>query len=257
MSALSLTIARSTARSCVVVWLLLSSIASGCQSLSYEPNATVGMSPEKIPLTVEVRTLKDVSPIEDRKRWLLGTAATAPGTLTGDLAEDVTKALIENLYFEGVFKDVKRKPKEPDIVLSGTLRRFYGKANLNTLGVITSLYAPLWLLGIPIYTSYGTVDLELTFDRPDGRRIAEYKSTVDFSELSSYWGNAELEIGTRLNRSFSEAVRDLREKMLKDKDLLVESGAPSASPGAESTLGSPAEKAAMDPGRSAKSPTQN
>lgn len=208
--------------------LMVLGVASGCQTLTYQPVATVGKSPEEIPMRLGVRELEDVSPPGDRDPWLLGTAATAPGTLEDELAAGVTKALVRNFLAEGLFEGFEPRRKDPDIVLSGTVHRFYGKANLNTLGVVTSVYAFLWLLGIPIYTSYGAVDLELVFERPDGQRIAAYRSAVEFSELSSFWGNAEYEIGSRLNRAFSDAVRDVREKILADRSLFLEARSPEA-----------------------------
>lgn len=254
---------RTRARCAQGLCVFVLSVISACQSLTYEPDVTLGLSPERIPLRVEARNLEDASPSDDRSGALGGTSATEADTMVGELSGVVTEALIENFRNDEVFDEIRRKPESPDLIMSGTVRRFYAKSRINALGWVTSIYSPLWFLGIPIYSSFGAVDLELTFARPNGERVASYTSALDFYEWSSIYRSPQLGIGTRLNRSFSEVVREIRAQMLRDKDLLIGSrqltiqpasqptpapSAPEASLTPEGSIAAPASSAASGPG---------
>jgi hypothetical protein len=206
-------------RAGVILLLAMSTVA--CQSLSYQPSAVVGISADRLPLRVEVHDLVDVTPPGDRSRTLGGTAATASDTMVGELSTAVTDAILQNLRNDEVFEEIRRRCDDPDLVLTGTLRRFYGKSNLNALGFVSLAYVPSWYLGIPIYTSHGAVEIELALALPDGQRVGTYATSVDFSEWSSIYRQPLYGIGTRLNRAFSEAVRDLRVRMLADRAGLL------------------------------------
>jgi hypothetical protein len=205
--------------------LLLAALGvSGCTSLSYQPVATVGMSPKTLPLRVAVRDLQDTSPAGDRPRsWLGGTSATASDALAGELAPTVTDAIIACFVNDDVFAEMNRNPDAPDIVMSGTIRRFYGKARNNPYTFPAIVMTGSWLmyLGVPVDETFGSVDLELTVDTPEGERIASYSAKSEFWEWKTIYSMAEREIGTRLNQSFSEVISDLRGQMLVDREKLM------------------------------------
>lgn len=206
---------------------VMAALFSGCQSLSYQPKATVGLAPSRIPLQIEMRDLGDTSPADDRTRALGGTAATASDTLAGELAPSVTDAIIDNFILDEVFLDISRRPEKPELVMSGTIRRFYGKAYLNALGYAVTLDpfgVAVWLayLGLPIYSSSGGVDLELRFETADGQPVAQYSAAKEFNKWSSMYRQPLYGIGTEVNRTFSEVLADLRSQMLADRNKLMQ-----------------------------------
>jgi hypothetical protein len=184
------------------------------------------MSAPTMPLRVEVRDLTDGSPPDDRSRLFGGAIATAQNTLPGDLSASVTSAILENFQLDEVFAEVSAHPEAADLVMSGTIRRFYAKAHENFL--IWTLLAPsgigtyLAYLGLPVYGSYGQVDLELTFDTPAGQRVSAYVASREFSEWASMYCAPHHGIGARLNRMFSEVMADVREQMVADRARLLE-----------------------------------
>jgi hypothetical protein len=229
-------------RACAALLLAIAALGSACASLTYQPKVTVGVSPEQMPLRIEIRDLQDASPEGDRSRALGGTAATASDSLAGALAPNVTDAILENFRSDEVFADVSRRPERTDLIMSGTIRRFYGKANQNAVGWAAALDpfgigTLLSVLGLPVYSSYGTVDLELTFEVPNGPRVATYSATREFDQSSSIYRSPLVNIGAKVNRAFSEVVSDLRQQMLADRERLLTSepaAAGGAAPGAVS-----------------------
>src|SRR5438876_3685294 len=90
--------------------------------------------------------------------------------------------------------------------MNGTIHRFYAQSGINALGWSTVWMDFIWLFGLPIQSQYGAVDIELTLQRPDGTTLGTYHGKSEFSESFSMYTNIQLAIGTRLNKSFDEAV---------------------------------------------------
>jgi hypothetical protein len=106
----------------------------------------------------------------------------------------------------------------PDLVMSGSLRRFYGRSYVDP--AMWAAFLPFGLppvFGVPIYTSRGQVELEITFERLDGQRVAEYSAAKEFSRRSTIYRAPMLGIGTRLNEALSTAVADVRRQILADR----------------------------------------
>jgi hypothetical protein len=188
-------------------------LSAACAAVRYQPSLVLGHVDEPIPVRVELRDLTDATPPEDALAVLGGTSATA--SLSGDLSIAVTDAILTNLRRDGFFTEIRRRAGAPDLVLTGTIRRFHARSHLHPLGWITAL------VGLPIFSSRGAVDLELAFERPDGKRVAAYTSDVSFEEWATILEAPPREIGTRLDRAFSDAMRDLRGQMLRDRARLT------------------------------------
>ena len=119
--------------------LVLASVLflSACTSISYRPALSLGSSPIKIPAKLQVETFVDRSPSEDKSKRALGVSATEPDTLAGDLATEVTNAVIADFLINGVFAEAGKSITNPDAVMTGEITRFYGRAGINAVGVIT------------------------------------------------------------------------------------------------------------------------
>lgn len=202
-----------------LVLALVSALALGaCTSISYKPALSLGLSPVKIPAKLQVETFVDHSPPEDKTKRPLGVSATEPDTLAADLATEVTNAVIADFLINGVFAEIGKSIKHPDAVMTGEITRFYGRAGLNTAGVITLPINPIWFLGIPMQSSEGGVDLAVTIRRPDGAVVGTYSGRSEFSGWYTMYNQPMLGVGTALNKAFNQAMQQIRNRILADKD---------------------------------------
>jgi hypothetical protein len=104
--------------------------------------------------------------------------------------------------------------------VKGEIRKFYGKAGINSFGWLTypaNVMAPIWLLGLPVHSSEGAVDIALSIYRRDGTRIGEYNGQAKFSDSYSVYSKETLAVGTRLNKAFNEAIEKIRAQIIVDE----------------------------------------
>jgi hypothetical protein len=206
-------------RSFGLVLALASVLALGaCTSISYKPALSLGPSPIKIPAKLQVETFVDHSPPEDKTKRALGVSATEPDTLAADLSTEVTNAVIADFLINGVFAEAGKNITNPDAVMTGEIKRFYGRAGLNGAGVITLPINPIWLLGVPMQSSEGGVDLAVTIRRPDGTSLGTYSGRSEFSGWYTMYNRVDIGVGTALNKAFNQAMQQIRDRILADKD---------------------------------------
>jgi len=200
---------------------LLVGLTIGCASISYKPSLSLGTSPSSVHARVQMNQLADASPPDEKETKFAGFAATEPGTLAGDLATEVTNALLTDFSNNQVFDTIQKRMTNPDLVMNGTIHRFYAQSGINALGWSTVWMDFIWLFGLPIQSQYGAVDIELTLQRPDGTTLGTYHGKSEFSESFSMYTNIQLAIGTRLNKAFDEAVGQIRSQLMNDADKLA------------------------------------
>jgi len=201
--------------------VLLVGLTIGCASISYKPSLSLGTSPSSVHARVQMNQLADASPPDEKETKFAGFAATEPGTLAGDLATEVTNALLTDFSNNQVFDTIQKRMTNPDLVMNGTIHRFYAQSGINALGWSTVWMDFIWLFGLPIQSQYGAVDIELTLLRPDGTTLGTYHGKSEFSESFSMYTNIQLAIGTRLNKAFDEAVGQIRSQLMNDADKLA------------------------------------
>ena len=130
----------------------------------------------------------------------------------------MTEAVLTDFNNNQVFETVKKRFEyEPDLIIKGNMRRFYGKAGPTTLMWITIPIDIIWFFGFPIFEDEGVVDLEVSIQQPNGAVLGTYNCQSKFSDSYSIYSNPTLGIGTRLNRAFSECLRQIRERILNDE----------------------------------------
>jgi hypothetical protein len=189
--------------------------------VTYKPGLSLEKSPVKIKAKAQVESFVDHSPATDKDRRIGGVSATEPKTLAGDLATEVTNAVINDFLINGVFQEVGKSVDNPDLIVKGEIRKFYGKAGINSFGWLTypaNVMAPIWLLGLPVNSSEGAVDIVLTISRPDGTFVGEYAGQAKFSDTYSVYSGETLAVGTRLNKAFNEAIEKIRAQILADEE---------------------------------------
>ncbi len=205
---------------CFGLTLVLASALSlgACTSISYKPALSLGPSPVKILAKLQVETFVDRSPTEDKSKRALGVSATEPDSLAGDLSVEVTNAVIADFLINGVFTEVGKDIKNPDAIMTGEITRFYGRAGLNGVGVITLPINIVWLLGLPMQSSEGGVDLAVSIRRPDGTRLGTYSGRSEFSDWFTMYNQVAIGVGTALNKAFNQAMQQIRDRIIADKD---------------------------------------
>jgi len=194
---------------------------SSCTAVTYQPTLALDKSPVKIRAKAQVESFVDHSPAADKSKRIGGVSATEARTLAGNLATEVTNAVINDFSINGVFEEVGKNVDNSDIVVKGEIHRFYGKAGINTFGWLTSpaqVMAPVWLLGLPVNSSEGAVDIVMTIHGRDGGLLGTYHGQATFSESYSVYSDETLAVGTRLNKAFTEAIAQIRAQILADKD---------------------------------------
>ena len=137
--------------------------------------------------------------------------------MTGDLGTEVTNAVIADLLANGVFVEVGRHAEHPDAVMTGQIKRFYGRAGLSSVGWITLPINPIWLLGVPMQSSEGGVDLEVSIRRPDGAVLGTYNGCSQFSDWYTMYNQSMHGVGTALNKAFNQAMQQIRDQIITDK----------------------------------------
>ena len=199
----------------------LALLSSGCMSISYKPSVSLRESPRTIKATVKLETFADQTPQSDKERKVFGVSATEPGTLAGELVNEVTDAVLTDFNNNQVFETVKKRfENEPDLIMKGTIRRFYGKVGPTTLMWITIPIDIIWFFGLPIQGDEGSVDLEVSIQRPNGTVLGTYRGQSQFSASYSMYTNPILGIGTKLNKAFSECIQQIRDQILNDEKKL-------------------------------------
>ena len=208
-----------TALTLVTVSLLLG--AAGCMSISYKPSLSLGESPTTVHAKVQIATFKDESPAGDKDAKVAGTSATEPGTLAGELATEVTNAVLTDFSNNQVFDVIQKRVEAPDLIMNGAIRRFYGYAGPNAVFWSTIPLDIIWFFGVPVQSDEGSVVLEIVFSRPEGTPVATYSGQSSFSGWYTIYNNPILGIGTRLNKAFDEAVMQIRSQVIADASRLT------------------------------------
>jgi hypothetical protein len=119
--------------------------------------------------------------------------------------------VIADFLANGVFAEVGKNIERPDVVITGEIKRFYGRAGLSSVGWITLPINPIWLLGVPMQSTAGEVDLEVSIHRLDGTLLGTYSGRSQFSDWYTMYNNSIYGMGTALNRCFTQAMQQIRD----------------------------------------------
>ncbi|MGC3975064.1 MAG: hypothetical protein QM771_11875 [Nitrospira sp.] len=138
----------------------------------------------------------------------------SPSELTQSLTQEITAELNRRR----VFRTLSTYTSTPDLVLTGRIERFFEHDRRKIWTLVPGVTdRAANLLGAELYTSEGEVHLEMTLRKPTGEVVGSYVGGSKFNE--EYTSKSELDPGDRLNRGLSEAVSQIREKILADAAL--------------------------------------
>lgn len=201
-------------------------VLAGC--VTYKPTLYLDESPTTIPVEVYVEELRDATPPEDRESLSRSSLTqTSADEMEGALAPLVTKAITADFSATGLFRSVASRPDRADLILRGTIRRFHGEVTLPSWMVLPGLSLAAQAFWGLAQQWEGKVELELVALGPDGRTLGTYRGLSRYEEVAThdrhFWSMPFYPAHIRLNQAFTEAMRQIREQLLKDRDRLVAS----------------------------------
>ncbi|TAJ24062.1 MAG: hypothetical protein EPO64_10000 [Nitrospirae bacterium] len=214
----------------IVTWQAVVFLA-GCTFLltscmPYKPTLSLERSPHTISASVAVQVLRDASPPDDKEDFAEGTVSQT-GSMEGDLSALLTQAIVADFSATAVFRSIRKNEAHPDLILSGTIHRFYGQATIPSWLLIPGVGWAANALVSPAQSWQGEVDLEMTLATSAGRVLGTYRGRAAYQEIaghdSRYWSMPLYPAHVRLNRAFTEAVGQIREQIVRDRDLLLAS----------------------------------
>lgn len=195
-------------------------------AISYKPTLKMEATFHTIPAKVLVQPLRDASPPDDKQDSTEASfSQTSPSMMEGDLGALVTKALVADFSATGVFQTLHRNQAKPDLILSGTIRRFYGQVSIPSWLHISWMSWAAHAYWTPFQQWEGEVDLELVLATPEGTVLGTYRGQADYSQVEGrdhhYWSMPLYPAHARLNRAFTEAVEQIRDQIFGDREKLL------------------------------------
>jgi hypothetical protein len=172
-----------------------------------------------MPVHVRLAQILDASPADDQQdSWWSGQSTTS--VMTGPLANVVAEAIFNDFRFHGLFAKFDKSDTGGDLILTGTVYRFYERRNEHLWTWCCGLLGAL--LPFPFLTETGEVDLALTLSRPDGMVVKSFRGRSFFN------GRAYLNSdttgskpGVSLNRAFTDVLNQIRQQMIDKRDLIL------------------------------------
>jgi len=209
-----------------------------CTTISYVPKVSLDLSPKTINKFVQVDRFTDVSPSDDKMNPFMGLSVTGQESLASELDLEVTNAVIADFSANRLFEKVGRKVENPNLIIKGEIKRFYGKFQYNafarvssvmgTVGAIGSLFTPwaalaclpelVWFFGVPVSTNTSEVVIEMKIYDNNYNLINTYTGkSIDFISASMY-RDKSLQVPTMTNKTFTKAIMQIRDQILADTD---------------------------------------
>ena len=223
--------------------LILMFIVSSCASISYSPKISLDVSNKTINKTVQIDKLVDITESSYTKNPFGGLSVTNKEALQNSLDLEVTNAIVTDFSTNGVFKQVSRRVDNPDIIIKGEIRKFYGISKLNTffkisyfgsIAILTvavvaqstplliasaATIAPLYL-GVPISKNTSEVEITLKAYNSKGDLLGTYSASVIDDNSSNMYKNKALALPSMTNRVFSKTIMEIRNQIIEDYDKL-------------------------------------
>jgi len=220
----------------VLCTIVLGIFITGCTT-RYTPTLDLEESPRTIPLTVEIHRFAESPDMKVPGRPYGVVASDVEPTTAGQLAGPITEAVKDDFRIHHVVEEIETYIDHPDVVLTGTIKKFYETYQPKVWAALPYAKAMAKILQADTYTSKAEADLRVILLKPTGELIGTYRghgvTTDDFVPNDQY------PPGARLNWAFAEAMRQVRDALLRDENIgvLKKNGAPSSTfSGGESTI---------------------
>ena len=215
-------------------------VFSSCTTISYTPKVTLDLSPQTINKSVLVEKIKDLSPVEDKANPFLGLSVTNEESLPSGLELEVTNEIVSDFSNNALFSNISRRVENPDFIIKGDINKFCGKSEINTFGKVSYFMAmgaivlssvtgesaaligvvPMlsWYFGVPISKNTSHIEITLRVYNSKGDLQGTYVGKAEDRTSTNMYKNKALAVPSMTNKTFSIAIQDIRDQILKDID---------------------------------------
>jgi hypothetical protein len=205
-------------------WFLVSALCltatAGCSKAAYIPDISLPEARPIIDATAEFHDLYPAPALISGKESFGLTGPDAKQVPPRELAYQVRDELMDAFEQAGVFSRVTTFDRDPDLVLTGRIHSLYEHYRPRIWTRLPLPYAgkiAADILDWKTHATNGEADLTLFLLTRDGKLIGTYRGSSSFDENFNPTG--EIAPGERLNRALTEAVQQIRDKMLHDARL--------------------------------------
>lgn len=185
---------------------------------AYVPAIKLTESPKTIEAHAQMGPFENMIPAANAET-ARGDLEVTKSVMEGELTELVQQAVLTDFRINSVYSRVRLHDEHPDLMIRGNIYQFSEYRS-------KPWYAKIPLIGRLFRDSErieGGVLLDVLVSTPDGLLVGIYSGQSRFPvEASSSQSPPKTQRapGQQLNRAFSEAIRQIRAKMLADKELV-------------------------------------
>lgn len=133
------------------------------------------------------------------------------------MTEAVTAEILNEFTASRVFRRISMYDPNPDLILTGRIEQFFVHDRRKLWAYVPFSRKVANFFGANTYMGSGEVHITMKLLNPSGEQLNTYVGHAKFEE--DFTPNDETEPGWKLNRAFSEAVKQIREEMLADPKL--------------------------------------
>ena len=185
----------------------------------YTPTLKLPESPKTVEAKAQLEPFVSKIPPPDADSTRGDREVTSAGSMDGDLAELIRHAILTDFRGNSVFRSVRIYEDQPDVLIRGVIYQFAEHRS-------QPWYAHVALVRVVLGTREqveGGVHLELVVSTSTGHLVGTYQGRAMFPDANQSGTEQERRPrppGVQLNRAFTEAVRQIREQMLADRELM-------------------------------------
>lgn len=198
-------------------WFLPFLLITGCAK-RYSPVIQLDPSPKTIPITAEIHPFTESSEMKVPGRPYGVVASGVEPAMPGQLAGPITNAVMEDFRTNHVVEQIDTYLEHPDVVIAGTITKFYESYKPKVWATLPGAKTVAKLIQADTYTSKAEAELRLVVLNAFGEVVGTYRgygtTTDDFVPTGHH------PPGTRLNWALGEAIRQVREALLHDENIV-------------------------------------
>lgn len=185
---------------------------------SYVPTIRLTESPRTIEARAQLASFENHIPPADPEHPR-GEQEVTQVAMDGNLTELVQQAVLADFRTNSVYRSVRLHEEQPDLLLQGHIYQF------------SEYRSKPWYAKIPLAGRLfsdgerieGGVALDLRVSTPDGLLVGMYTGQSRFPAESSVPSSLTAQQrapGQQLNRAFTESIRQIRQQMVTDEQLV-------------------------------------
>lgn len=199
------------------IWVLPFLLITGCTK-RYSPAIQLDPSPKTIPITAEIHPFTESSEMKVPGRPYGVVASGVESAMPGQLAGPITNAVMEDFRTNHVVEQIDTYLEHPDVVMTGMITKFYESYKPKVWATLPGAKTVAKLIQADTYSSKAEAELRLVVLNTSGEVVGTYRgygtTTDDFVP------NEHHPPGARLNWALGEAVRQVREALLQDENIV-------------------------------------